>query len=491
MRSPFLRAEFRFRVMKDTIVVRGARQHNLKGFDLEIPAARLHGRSPAVGLGQVLARVRHDLRRGPAALRRVAVGVRAAVPRADGEARRRLDRRALARGRDRAEESDQDVALDRRHGDRDLRLPAAALGARRTHVLSALRPRDAAGHRAVRRPTRCSRCRRARASTSPSRCGSPTRSRTRSSSRTCARRDSSASRSTARSRTSTSSLSAAVDVTSRQGAARRRRPARRERRTRAAVSPTRSAPRSAKATATASSCSPMPIAARARRATPSTTLRFTERFECPNDGTRAPAPTPQLFSFNNPRGACERCNGFGATLEYDEALIVPYPTRIAARRRDRSVDEAALRQQAPRARRVREARRHLDGHAVARSCPPRARQKLLHARTQGLQGHLPLPRRSRGEDATSSTSASSCGSTRRRRSARRVTAPSSSPRRCRCASAGATSPRSASCRSTGCSTWLDALELTRLRAAGRRAHPARKRATACSSCATSGSTTSR
>src|SRR4029079_9028515 len=57
------------------------------------------------------------------------------------------------------------------------------------------------------------------------------------------------------------------------------------------------------------------------------TLRFTERFECPNDGTRAPTPTPQLFSFNSPRGACKRCNGFGATLEYDEALIVPYPTR--------------------------------------------------------------------------------------------------------------------------------------------------------------------
>jgi len=56
-------------------------------------------------------------------------------------------------------------------------------------------------------------------------------------------------------------------------------------------------------------------------------LRFTERFECPNDGTIAPTPTPQLFSFNNPRGACSQCNGFGAILEYDEALIVPYPTR--------------------------------------------------------------------------------------------------------------------------------------------------------------------
>jgi excinuclease ABC subunit A len=56
-------------------------------------------------------------------------------------------------------------------------------------------------------------------------------------------------------------------------------------------------------------------------------LRFTDRFECANDGTRQPAPSPQLFSFNNPRGACPRCNGFGATLEYDESLVIPYPER--------------------------------------------------------------------------------------------------------------------------------------------------------------------
>ncbi|MCC7194554.1 MAG: excinuclease ABC subunit UvrA [Gemmatimonadaceae bacterium] len=54
---------------------------------------------------------------------------------------------------------------------------------------------------------------------------------------------------------------------------------------------------------------------------------FTQHFRCPNDGHVAPAPTPQLFSFNNPRGACPTCNGFGATLEYDEALIVRYPER--------------------------------------------------------------------------------------------------------------------------------------------------------------------
>ncbi len=55
--------------------------------------------------------------------------------------------------------------------------------------------------------------------------------------------------------------------------------------------------------------------------------RFTTRFECPDHHVRAPHPTPQLFSFNNPRGACPTCNGFGATLEYDLALVVPHPER--------------------------------------------------------------------------------------------------------------------------------------------------------------------
>src|SRR5205823_3773607 len=57
------------------------------------------------------------------------------------------------------------------------------------------------------------------------------------------------------------------------------------------------------------------ICVNAQPASDNVRLSFTERFECPNDGTRAPTPTPQLFSFNSPRGACPRCNGFGATLE--------------------------------------------------------------------------------------------------------------------------------------------------------------------------------
>ena len=55
--------------------------------------------------------------------------------------------------------------------------------------------------------------------------------------------------------------------------------------------------------------------------------RFSEHPACSACGTPAPVLAPNLFSFNNPRGACPGCNGFGAVLEYDESLIVPDPAR--------------------------------------------------------------------------------------------------------------------------------------------------------------------
>ncbi|HRP07046.1 MAG TPA: excinuclease ABC subunit UvrA [Gemmatimonadales bacterium] len=55
--------------------------------------------------------------------------------------------------------------------------------------------------------------------------------------------------------------------------------------------------------------------------------RFTDYSACSKCDTPAPAITPTLFSFNNPRGACPTCNGFGAVLRYDLSLIVPDPSR--------------------------------------------------------------------------------------------------------------------------------------------------------------------
>ena len=59
-------------------------------------------------------------------------------------------------------------------------------------------------------------------------------------------------------------------------------------------------------------------------------LRFTRFPACSACDTPAATVTPALFSFNNPRGACTRCNGFGAVLEYAESLVVPDPTRSLA-----------------------------------------------------------------------------------------------------------------------------------------------------------------
>jgi len=58
-----------------------------------------------------------------------------------------------------------------------------------------------------------------------------------------------------------------------------------------------------------------------------TRRRFSEHPTCSNCGSPGPVLTPTLFSFNNPRGACPACKGFGAVLEYDESLIVPDPGR--------------------------------------------------------------------------------------------------------------------------------------------------------------------
>ena len=52
-------------------------------------------------------------------------------------------------------------------------------------------------------------------------------------------------------------------------------------------------------------------------------LRFSQRFECKHCGIRYAEPEPRLFSFNNPFGACPRCQGFGNTIDFDLDLVIP------------------------------------------------------------------------------------------------------------------------------------------------------------------------
>jgi excinuclease ABC subunit A len=50
---------------------------------------------------------------------------------------------------------------------------------------------------------------------------------------------------------------------------------------------------------------------------------FNERFECKTCGAVYQEPEPRLFSFNNPYGACPRCQGFGNTVDFDINLVIP------------------------------------------------------------------------------------------------------------------------------------------------------------------------
>ena len=60
---------------------------------------------------------------------------------------------------------------------------------------------------------------------------------------------------------------------------------------------------------------------------PARQLRFSQRFECKNCNLRYEEPEPRLFSFNNPYGACPRCQGFGNTIDFDLDLVIPDKTR--------------------------------------------------------------------------------------------------------------------------------------------------------------------
>ncbi len=56
-------------------------------------------------------------------------------------------------------------------------------------------------------------------------------------------------------------------------------------------------------------------------------IRFAQRFECKSCNRRYEEPEPRLFSFNNPYGACARCQGFGNTIDFDLDLVIPDKTK--------------------------------------------------------------------------------------------------------------------------------------------------------------------
>ncbi|MBQ1867623.1 MULTISPECIES: excinuclease ABC subunit UvrA [Selenomonas] len=59
-------------------------------------------------------------------------------------------------------------------------------------------------------------------------------------------------------------------------------------------------------------------------------LMFSENFACVDCGISLPEITPRMFSFNSPYGACPVCMGLGSHMEFDEELVVPDVTLSVA-----------------------------------------------------------------------------------------------------------------------------------------------------------------
>jgi excinuclease ABC subunit A len=55
------------------------------------------------------------------------------------------------------------------------------------------------------------------------------------------------------------------------------------------------------------------------------TMTFSQHLSCPTCGRSYDEPAPRNFSFNSPYGACETCDGLGTTFEIDPELVIPDP----------------------------------------------------------------------------------------------------------------------------------------------------------------------
>ena len=330
--------------------------------------SRLRPRHPArqarrdhrpVRLGQELARVRHHLRRGPAPLRRVALGLRAPVPRPDAEARRRPHRGPVAR-------RSRSTRRRRRSNPRStvgtvteiydyLRLLYARVGiphcpiCGRGHRAADARadrrphPRAAGGHEVQRaRAGREGPQGRVRqAARRPQAGGLHARARRRA-------RCAGSTRRSSLDKKYKHDIDVVVDrLVMKDGHRRRAWPTRVEMALQA-----RGRAR----------CSSRP------RAATSSPSRRRSPARC--TASRWTSSQPRDFSFNGPYGACPDCTGLGSRLEPDPDLIVPDDSLSLARGRDQAV--LGRHELLPAARRGgREALRRRRGRAVEATCPRR------------------------------------------------------------------------------------------------------------------------
>ncbi len=59
-------------------------------------------------------------------------------------------------------------------------------------------------------------------------------------------------------------------------------------------------------------------------------ITFSQNYACPEHGISVDELTPRMFSFNNPYGACPKCTGLGVFLKVDPQLVIPDPEKSIA-----------------------------------------------------------------------------------------------------------------------------------------------------------------
>jgi excinuclease ABC subunit A len=113
-----------------------------------------------------------------------------------------------------------------------------------------------------------------------------------------------------------------------------------------------------------------------------------ERWECPTDGLTFLAPRPNLFSFNSPLGVCPTCRGFGDVLEFDPGLVIPDPRRTLA---EGAIDPWAGSWRAHFADRLKELERR---HGIPLDVPwkklSKVQQELVLEGGAGFKGVMPF-----------------------------------------------------------------------------------------------------
>jgi excinuclease ABC subunit A len=128
------------------------------------------------------------------------------------------------------------------------------------------------------------------------------------------------------------------------------------------------------------------------RTRPEDGRRFSRHFRCDGCARSFPRPRPTLFSFNNPYGACPTCGGFGNLLEFDLGLIVPDSAKSL---REGAIDPWSKPRYAGRRERLRKLARDAGvpwGSPWA-ELPEDARRVLVHGgryRGERFEGAIPF-----------------------------------------------------------------------------------------------------